>query len=98
MRFLQLKETQLGLTFDQPVLDTLLLSSVVHPNQAGHSLDAIAERFNIRIVGRHTALGDALVTAEILLKLIPLLEAQGITTLEEAIAASARSPFAKISY
>ncbi len=98
MRFLQLKEDATGLRFDNPVLDTLLLSSVVHPHQEGHSLDAIAERFNIRIVGRHTALGDALVTAEILLKLIPLLEAQGIHTLEDALTASIKSPFAKITY
>ncbi len=85
MRFLQLKEEATGLHFDNPVLDTLLLSSIVHPNQEGHSLDDIAERFNLTIVGRHTALGDALVTAEILLKLIPLLEAQGIRTLGDAL-------------
>jgi DNA polymerase-3 subunit epsilon len=98
MRFLQLKEEPLGVHFDNPVLDTLLLSSVVHPNQEGHSLDAIAERFNITIVGRHTALGDALVTAEVLLKLIPLLEAQGVMTLEDAVRVSSKSPFAKIKY
>jgi DNA polymerase-3 subunit epsilon len=98
MRFLQLKEEKTGLHFDNPVLDTLLLSSIVHPNQEGHSLDAIAERFNLTIVGRHTALGDALVTAEILLKLIPLLKAQGVHTLEEALIASSQSPFAKMKY
>jgi DNA polymerase-3 subunit epsilon len=70
----------------------------VHPNLEGHSLDDIAERFNITIVGRHTALGDALVTAEVLLKLIPLLEAQGIMTLDDALQASSRSRFAKINY
>jgi DNA polymerase-3 subunit epsilon len=98
MRFLQLKEEVTGLHFDNPVLDTLLLSSVVHPNLEGHSLDAIAERFNIAIIGRHTAFGDALVTAEILLKLIPLLEAQGIMTLDDALRASIKSPFVKIAY
>ena len=98
MRFLQLKENITGLRFENPVLDTLLLSSVVHPHQESHSLDAIAERFNITIVGRHTALGDAMVTAEILLKLIPLLEAQGVYTLDDALQASLKSPFTRIKY
>lgn len=98
MRFLQLKESASRVRFDQPVLDTLLLSSLVHPNLGNHSLDNIAERLNLTILGRHTALGDALVTAEVLLKLIPLLEAQGIHTLADALEASAASPFTKMGY
>jgi len=98
MRFLQLKEESTGIIFDNPVLDTLLLSSIIHPNLKGHGLDGIAERFNITIVGRHTALGDSIVTAEVLNKLIPLLEAQGIITLEDALRASQKSAFAKIGY
>lgn len=98
MKLLQLKEQLTGLVFDHPVLDTLLLSSVVHPNLQGHSLEGIAKRFDIPIVGRHTALGDAIVTAEVLVRLIPLLEAKGIHTLEEAIIASASSRFAKLKY
>lgn len=66
------------MAFHQPVLDTLLLSAVVHPNQESHRLDAIAEHFNIPQQGRHTALGDALVTAEVWLRLIPLLQVKGI--------------------
>lgn len=98
MRFLQLKEKLTGLRFDNPVLDTLLLSSIIHPNLKGHGLEGIAERLNITIVGRHTALGDSIVTAEVLIKLIPLLEAQGIVTLEDALVASEKSAFAKLGY
>ncbi len=98
MRFLQLQEENTGIQFDNPVLDTLLLSSITHPNLKGHGLEGIAERFNITIVGRHTALGDSIVTAEVLNKLIPLLEAQGVVTLEDALLASEKSAFAKIAY
>jgi len=98
MRFLQLKEAQTGLRFDQPVIDTLLLSAVVHPNQASHRLEAIAERLGLTIVGRHTALGDAIVTAEVFLKLIPLLAEMGIRTLRDAREAAEKSYYARIKY
>ncbi len=45
MRCLQVKEKVTGVVFDQPVMDTLLLSAVVHPNQESHRLEAITERF-----------------------------------------------------
>ncbi|MBD1399366.1 3'-5' exonuclease [Pelovirga terrestris] len=98
MRFLQIQEERSGITLTNPVLDTLLLSSIIHPNQGNHSLDDLAKRFNVTIVGRHTALGDSIVTAEVLLKLIPLLEAHEIYTLSDAIAASAQSQYAKVAY
>jgi len=98
MRFLQLQEASTGLSFTHPVLDTLLLSAVVHPNQESHRLEAIAARFNITVQGRHTALGDALVTAEVWLRLIPLLQAMGITTLRQAREAAQKTYYARLSY
>jgi DNA polymerase-3 subunit epsilon len=98
MRFLQLKEAASGVVFDQPVLDTLLLSDLVHPQQESHGLEALAQRLGVRIVGRHTALGDAIVTAEVFLKLIPLLADKGIHTLGQARAAAQNSRFARVQY
>ena len=100
MRFLQLKEASTGIKFIQPVLDTLLLSAVAHPSDgtAQHSLEAIAQRFGVDAIGRHTALGDAMVTGEIFLKLIPLLAAQGIRTLKDAREASCKTLYAKLEY
>lgn len=98
MRCLQLKEAQTGVKFDNSVLDTLLLSTIIHPHQESHSLEEIATRLSLTNIGRHTALGDAIVTAEVLLKMIPLLEARGIMTLNDALQASKRSPYARISY
>ena len=98
MRFLQLQEEATGIAFHQPVLDTLLLSAVVHPHQDSHRLEAIAERFNVTVLGRHTALGDALVTAEIWLRLIPLLQEQGIHTLRQAREAAQKTYYARLKY
>jgi DNA polymerase-3 subunit epsilon/CBS domain-containing protein len=49
-----------------------------------YSLDAIAAALHVEIDGRHTALGDARATAEIFLKLVPLLKQRGVRTLAEA--------------
>ena len=98
MRFLQLAEAATGVVFDHPVLDTLLLSAVVHPNQESHRLEAIAERFGVTVIGRHTALGDAIVTAEVFLKLIPLLAAMGIETLGQAREAAQKTYYARLKY
>jgi len=98
MRFLELKEAVTGIRFTQPVLDTLLLSVVVHPSQEDHNLEAVAERLGVSVIGRHTALGDALVTGEIFLKLMPLLAEQGILTLGQALDASRDTFHARLQY
>jgi len=98
MRFLQLKEARTGVCFDQPVLDTLLLSAVVHPHQESHGLEAIAQRLGIAVEGRHTALGDATVTAQVFLKLVPLLADKGIHTLGQARAAAKDTYYARVQY
>jgi DNA polymerase-3 subunit epsilon len=98
MRFLHMKEGATGVRFTQPVLDTLLLSAVLHPELPSHGLEAIAERMGVNPIGRHTAVGDAIVTAEVFLRMIPLLADQGIRTLGEARAASQRTFFARIEY
>ncbi len=98
MRFLELKEAATGIRFTQPVLDTLLLSVIVHPSQEGHNLEAVAERLGVSVIGRHTAVGDALVTGEIFLKLLPLLAEQGIVTLGQALDASRETYHARLQY
>ena len=85
LKFLRLRERECGVRFDNPVLDTMMLSNYLDGNEAGHSLDSICDRFGIEITDRHTALGDAIVTAAVLLRQIDMLEARGITTLDQVV-------------
>jgi DNA polymerase III subunit epsilon len=98
MRFLQLKEGVARVRFTQPVLDTLLLAAVIQPNLPSTGLEGIAERFGVPVLGRHTALGDAIMTAEIFLRTVPLLAERGIVTLRDARQASQRTWLARLKY
>ena len=98
MKMLKVKEKSTDIKFLNPVLDTLLLSAIMHPSQEKHDMESIAKRLGVDILGRHTALGDAIATAEIFLKLISLLNSNGILTLNDAINASQRTYYARLKY
>ncbi|MFQ3787638.1 exonuclease domain-containing protein [Halomonas sp. A29] len=80
-----------GVALEMPVLDTLLISRALDESLDGHDLDTLVERYDLSFPPgtRHTALGDARVTAELWLALLPRLEARGIETLEQALALQA---------
>ena len=88
MAFLRRHAKAMGVTWDHPILDTVLLSAVVFGASEIHTLDALCDRLDVRIPEalRHTALGDAQATAEVLCKLLPMLRAQGSHTFGDVIA------------
>ncbi|HEY9038481.1 MAG TPA: exonuclease domain-containing protein [Roseovarius sp.] len=92
LAFLKRHEGALGLAFDHPVLDTVLLSAIIFGEGEIHTLDAIADRLDIHIDGsvRHTAVGDAIATAQVLVRLLPMLEAHGVHTFGDVITAMRR--------
>ncbi|MBP2299660.1 3'-5' exonuclease [Azospirillum picis] len=85
LKFLKMKERAAGVSFDGPVLDTMLLSRMLLGNDGDHTLDGIAERLGIAVVDRHTALGDSLVTAAVFLRMIAMLRERDVRTLDDAI-------------
>ena len=87
MAFLQRRETEIGLRFDQPILDTVLFSAILFGQSAEHTLDALCTRLAITIPeeDRHTAIGDAIGTAAAFAKMIPMMEAAELPTLGATI-------------
>jgi DNA polymerase-3 subunit epsilon len=90
MNFFQLMEDKSGVKFENPILDTLLLSIIAADDRTDHTLESIGRWLGVDVLGSHATMGDCFVTAQIFLRLLELLEAQGITTLGEVIAASGR--------
>jgi DNA polymerase-3 subunit epsilon len=92
MGFFARHESRIARRFDHPVLDTVLLSAIVYGQSEDHSLDALIARLGITIdpALRHTAMGDAEVTAKALEKLVPMLEDMGLVTLSDVISAARR--------
>ena len=93
LRFLDRESLRLGLSpFEQThaVLDTLLLARLVNESLEDLGLDGISRRLGVNAEGRHSALGDALTTAEIYVRLLELLRNRGIVTLGQTLDAVAR--------
>lgn len=89
MAFLQRREAEIGLRFDQPILDTVLFSAILFGQSAEHTLDALCDRLAITIPeeDRHTAIGDAIGTAAAFAKMIPMMEAAELPSLGATIKA-----------
>ncbi|WP_224816071.1 exonuclease domain-containing protein [Hasllibacter sp. MH4015] len=87
MAFLRRREAEIGARFDQPILDTVLCSAILFGQSADHTLDALCDRLGVTIpeAERHTALGDAIGTADAMARMIPMLKAVEIGSLSTLI-------------
>ncbi len=88
MAFLRRHAPRADLDWTNPVLDTVLLSAVVFGASQTHTLDALCQRLGVTIPMhlRHTALGDAQATAEVLVKLLPMLDGMGLHSFGDVVA------------
>lgn len=85
MGFLHAARSETGLTFGNPVLDTVLLSAMIWGASVPHTLDALCARLSIEIPPehRHSAMGDARATAQAFLRMIPVLQSKGVERLAD---------------
>ena len=72
-------------------LDVMLLYAGLFPDGHDLSMDTVAAQLGAPIIGRHSALGDALTAGEMFLRLLTLLSGQGITTFGAAAALQRRA-------
>lgn len=98
MRFLKLKEGRAGVQFNQPVLDTLLIASVLGKHLRSHDLNELAGLLGVTLENRHAALGDAIITARLFLILAELSHKAGFKTLDDLTSEAQKSPYAGLSY
>jgi DNA polymerase-3 subunit epsilon/CBS domain-containing protein len=74
-----------GIAWTPPrTLCTRMLAELAEPDLSDYSLETLAARYGVEVVGRHTAIGDALTAARIFLQLVPKLRERNIRTLAEA--------------
>jgi DNA polymerase-3 subunit epsilon len=66
-------------------LCTMRLAAALHPGWTEVTLESVAARFGVPIVGRHTARGDALVAGALMLGLLPELARRGHRTVADAL-------------
>ncbi|MCT4559731.1 MAG: 3'-5' exonuclease [Pelagimonas sp.] len=92
MAFLHRHKGKMGVEWDHPILDTVLLSAVLFGASQTHTLDALCDRLGVTIPAalRHTALGDAFATAEVLVKMLPMCEARGLYTFGDILTETRR--------
>ena len=77
---------RLGLNWKRPAaLDLVRLAAALDPRERDLTLEGMAARWSIAVTGRHTALGDALMTAEMWAHVVPLLHDAGVVTLGDAL-------------
>jgi DNA polymerase-3 subunit epsilon len=62
----------------------MLLYAGLYPDRRALRLDDIAADLDVPVIGRHSALGDALTTGEIFVRLLGAMATQGIDTLAAA--------------
>ncbi len=81
-----------GISHDFTYVDTVGIARILLPGQKKHTLDAVAKTLGVSLENHHRAVDDAEATAEIFVKLIPMMAKEGIHTLAQMNARGKASP------
>ena len=92
MSFIKENALRQGIHREFAYVDTVGIARILLPNQAKHTLDAVAKTLGISLENHHRAVDDAEATAEIFVKFIPMLKEAGVQTLSQINIMGASSP------
>jgi DNA polymerase-3 subunit alpha (Gram-positive type) len=81
--FVRANAKRLGLPCHFTTADTLGMARAVLPGHAKYTLDAVAKILNVSLENHHRAVDDAECTAGIWMKMLPMLEQQGVKSLRQ---------------
>jgi DNA polymerase-3 subunit epsilon len=66
-------------------LCTMRLAAALHPGWSDVSLESIASRVGVPVIGRHTARGDAVIAGAVMVELVPQLTRRGHRSVGDAL-------------
>ena len=83
MSFIIENATRLGYSTEFTYVDTVPIARILLPGQAKHTLDAVAKSLGVVLDNHHRAVDDAEATAQIFVKMLPMLRDMGADNLEK---------------
>jgi len=83
MSFIMENAERLGYETDFTYVDTVPIARILLPNQAKHTLDAVAKTLGVSLENHHRAVDDAEATAQIFVKMLPMLRELGAENLTQ---------------
>ena len=81
--FIKKNAKDLGMKFDNTIMDTMTLSHVLLPELGKVTLDRVCKALNVKNEHHHRAVDDANATAKIFVKLYEMLVERGVKTVED---------------
>ncbi len=81
--FIKKNAKDIGMKFDNTIMDTMTLSHVLLPELGKFTLDRVCKALNVKNEHHHRAVDDANATAKIFVKLYEMLVERGVKTVED---------------
>ena len=90
--FVRMNAEELGIKFDNTVLDTMTLSHILLPELGKFTLDRVCKELKVVNAHHHRAIDDAEATAKVFFKLLDMLKERDVKTMDDLNVLGSTSP------